>query len=392
MGKRQHVKNLLQRFTDNTISKSEFEELSNLIEQSHFDDEIEDSMIQQWEKINLEFSSNDTINLSGNDELFESILEKIENSKQVKKPRLIRNTQKWYRLAAIFILLLGLGYFYFNPINPNPESLLKVPTEKITLIMGNGDIKVISEKENILIANHDGLVIGTQTGNTIAYKKDTPDKTLTYNTLSVPYGKQFLVVLSDGTRVHLNSGTTLKYPTKFITGINREVFLEGEAFFDVTKNTSHPFLVNSENLKIKVLGTKFNVTSYPENKQINTVLVEGSVEIFEKDNSKRVLLKPNQKASLHKKTKKLDVVKVGVEEYVAWREGKLILNEVLFEDILKKLERKYNVEFTNNNTTLKGRYFTAKFDKENINEVVQSLSMSASFSYSINGNQIIINP
>jgi len=396
MGSNQHIKKLLQKFIDNTISKSEFEELFRYIDKLDIEDDVKIFMIKHWEEINSKAFHN-PLNLSKNDELLNTILEKISNQNQRSKPTIIHLISRWYSVAAIFAIMFSVGYFYYTGLpSSNEESVLPLSEEVITLKLDNGEVKVISEKNNEQIVNASGLVVGTQNGNVIAYENNISEDKLTYNTLTVPYGKRFQIVLSDGTKVHLNAGTSLKYPVKFITGLNREVFLDGEAYFDVVKDAEHPFLVNADDLNISVLGTKFNVTSYPENELINTVLVEGSVEVFKKDaelNSKeRSILQPGYKAAWHKQNKNIRVDKVNIEQFTAWMDGRLILNEVAFENIQKKLERQYNVTFINNDEILKQRKFTARFDIENIDQVMKSLSASATFTYKINNNQIIINP
>ena len=115
-------------------------------------------------------------------------------------------------------------------------------------------------------------MVGNQNGNKIVYDTETTLEKLVYNTIKIPYGKRFELQLSDGTIVHLNSGTTLKYPVKFIASGNRQVFLDGEAFFDVAKDKTHPFVVNADNLNVRVLGTHFNVSNYPEDKLTDIVL------------------------------------------------------------------------------------------------------------------------
>ncbi len=395
MSKDQYINELLQKFIGNTISKPEFEELFRYIGTLDLEDDIKALMKQRWEDLNAQ-NLNDFTQLPQNDELLGAILEKIGEEKPV------RSFIVWYRVAAVFFVALFSGYFYYTNFikfdNTEAESNISTNTssssEVITLRLDNGDVKVVSEKGNDHIVNTKGLIVGKQAGNVLVYENNISEEKLAYNTLTVPYGKRFQVILSDGTKVHLNAGTSLKYPVKFLKGLSREVFLDGEAFFDVVKDAKHPFLVNSEDVNIKVLGTKFNITSYPEDDIINTVLVEGSVEVYGKqnDNSKPpVVLKPGYKAAWGRQNKNIAINKVSVEHYTAWMNGKLILDEVSFESIQKKLERQYNVTFINNNKTLKGRRFTARFDVENIDQVMKSLSVSASFSYTLKNNQIIIN-
>ena len=324
----------------------------------------------------------------------------LKRIKKDKNPFSKNNYIQLFKYAAIVVLFFGLGYIYQKSRGDTNQEVVNenviVPKEEfITVQLDNGNIKVISEEGNDEIINANGLVIGKQRGNILAYGNTKTGDKLIYNTLTVPYGKRFQVVLSDGTKVHLNAGTSLKYPVKFLNGLSREVFLDGEAFFDVVKDTKHPFLVNTKSIDVKVLGTKFNVTSYPEDDFINTVLVEGAVEVFENnqdgDSNPSAILKPGYIATWNKQDKNITVEKADIEQYTAWMNGRLILNEVPFESIQKKLERQYNVIFVNNNKALNGRKFTARFDIESINQVMQSLSISASFNYTVVNNQIIIN-
>ncbi|WP_136468613.1 FecR family protein [Flagellimonas onchidii] len=384
MDENQNVIALFKRFIRNTISKSDFNRFFGLFEKPDSEDKIKDLMNEHWEKINSEAENAPQYSFK-NTELLEDTLEKINR----KEPRKL--VPRVYMMAASLALLFSIGYLYFvNQINTSGEPTLNLVDEKIILQLGNGDTKIVSEEEGQIIGTN-GLVVGTHTSNGIVYGNDVSAEKLEFNTLMVPYGKRFQVALSDGTKVHLNAGTTLRYPVKFISGLNREVYLDGEAYFDVVKDRGHPFLVNSNNLSVNVLGTKFNVKAYPENEHISTVLAEGSVEVLHNE-TPSALLEPGHMATWHKSSKSMTVEEVDIEPYLAWMQGRLILNEVAFEVILKRLERQYNVEIINNNPDLYGRYFTAKFDVEDINQVMESLSISASFSYTLKDTQIIINP
>ena len=149
---------------------------------------------------------------------------------------------------------------------------------------------------------------------------------LVYNTLYVPYGKKFGVVLSDGSEVYLNSGSTLKYPVKFIQGQSREVFLDGEAYFTVAKHKENSFLVNANNIISKVYGTQFNVSSYDNEAYTQVVLIEGSVGVSSSENSSEFMLKPNEIAKYIKSNKTLVTNTVDVSSHVAWIDGVLLFN------------------------------------------------------------------
>ncbi|MHB1108333.1 MAG: FecR family protein, partial [Lutibacter sp.] len=259
------------------------------------------------------------------------------------------------KYAAVFIAFIGIGYFFMNQNRTSDVSgnQLIIADDNITLELENGNVKVIQPNGAQQRINISGKVVAEQSGNKLNYEKENSTEELAYNILTIPNGKKFQVVLSDGTEVHLNSGSVLKYPVKFITGINRQVYLlEGEAYFDVAKDPKHPFIVNADDINIRVLGTKFNVSSYPEDSSINTVLVEGAVSIFGKDKtydkSTSLALKPGYKASWNKTKNNISVEEVDTDIYTGWKNGKLIFKNIQFKNIIKKLERHYNVTIINN--------------------------------------------
>lgn len=325
------------------------------------------------------------------DNIKEAIFRKIQETKQ--KRTFDRN---WLKIAASVIILVsfGLGYFYEGKDFPNKTNL-NIPNENITLQTEDGNIKTLNEDGSIEIVDINGNVVGTQNGNQLIYSNKVVKETLTYNTLKIPYGKRFEVKLSDGTVVNLNAGSSLKYPTKFIKGEKRKVYLKGEAYFNVTKDINHPFIVTANEIDVRVLGTQFNISSYPEDKHISTVLVEGSVSLYDKgnqyDKKTATLLEPGFKGTWDKTRNSIDVEKTDVAIHTAWIKGKIIFRQVKFNTILTKLERHYNVKIINNNKELGERYFVASFDIETIEEVLKSFSENHEISYSIENNKIIIN-
>lgn len=360
---------------------------------------------EQLKQFNEEYSFSKNINFDhvtqkisdysniNKDKAWQSLAGKIKFEKKNKVIPLFKLA--WFKYAAVLVLFFCLGYFYHQGYF-SKQAKLEIPISQITLQLDNGVEKIIDEKESTALLNDKGLVIGTQKGKQLLYNNTTGTETLVYNTIKVPYGKRFELQLSDGTKVTVNAGSSLKYPVRFIEGEDRRVFLKGEAFFDVTKDEKHPFIVNANEINVRVLGTTFNMSSYPEDANISTVLVEGSVVAYEVGDhylsNSAVQLKPNYKAAWHKNNKIIKVEKTDIETHIAWVEGRLVLHEVAFSDILKKLERQYNVVIINNNKKLESRFFTAKFDIENIYQVLESLSLSGNFSYKVNKNIININP
>lgn len=312
----------------------------------------------------------------------------VDNDNKVKKLKLFRI----FKYASIIVVFLGLGYVYQTGIL-NTKETLTTPNENITLQLENGSIKIINEDGSSKVVDSKGNIIGTQSGTQIVYSNTADEEQLVYNTLTVPYGKRFEIQLSDGTNVHLNAGTSLKYPVKFLNGQTRQVFLKGEAYFNVAKDAKHPFIVNSDAINVQVLGTEFNFSSYPEDLETGVVLVEGSVNLYSSiDKNNSVILKPGFMGSYNKKgTNQFSTKPVITDIYTSWINGGLVFRNITFGNILKKMERHYNVDIVNNNIELSNEKFNASFRDEPIEKILEYFKITYNINYTINQNKIIIN-
>ncbi|MFC0514344.1 FecR family protein [Mucilaginibacter angelicae] len=225
------------------------------------------------------------------------------------------------------------------------------------------------------------------------------------------------IVLTDGTRITLNSQSSLKYPTSF-TGKTREVYLSGEAFFDVHKDHEHPFIIHTEKMNIKVLGTAFNVKSYPNDTSSETTLIRGAIEVTLDDRpSDRIILKPSEKlivkkgsfSTVHKKENKLAPVtdSSAGTQYVltsftrlhqddsavletSWTQNKLIFRDESFADLATRMERWYGVEIKFKNDGMKKYRFSGTYQKESITEALYALQHTENFHYKIKNSTIYI--
>jgi len=293
-----------------------------------------------------------------------------------------------YAISIAAMFLLSLGYFfnedlYIFFLNENSKELI-MDKENITLKLEDGSIKIIKEDGGVEVVDASGNIIGKQEGEQLAYNGDSEADVLVYNELNVPYGKKFNLKLSDGTLVVLNSGTSLKFPVKFIKGKKREVFISGEAFFDVHSDKEHPFIVNAEDLNVEVLGTKFNVSAYPEDNNIDVVLVEGGVSLYDEGiESYRNKITPNTKGTYNKSLKNITTERVNISIYTGWMKGVLVFRNMSFNNILKKLERNYNVQIKNNNKRLSKEVFNASFNNENISKVLSYFVETSGITYKI---------
>lgn len=303
---------------------------------------------------------------------------------QYSKP-VIPLWKKSLKYAAILIVLLGTFFLFQQNSNVNPE--LKLDSDEIKLVLENGEVQILKVGGNDQVVLSNGQVVGNQKGKELNYVSASSVTDLVYNTIQIPNGKIFNITLSDGTHVYLNSGSSLKFPVQFIKGMKREVFLEGEAFFDVAKDKSHPFVVNADAVHVRVLGTKFNVSSYAEDKTVNTVLVEGSVALSSAGKpTDNTMLKPGFKGAFDKSgTAVFSLEKVDTRQYTNWMKGEIAFKGIGFKEIARKLERTYNVSITNNNKELDAAKFSGSFDRniESINEVMDAMSKIYSFDYKI---------
>lgn len=315
---------------------------------------------------------------------------------EIKKSKKITYTKKvktLFKYAALILFFIGLGFSIIK--YKNSSTISEFTDNDIILQLENGEVQIIKGNASTEVKDAQGNTVGNQTGNQLVYTDQFKTEKLSYNTLTVPYGKRFKIQLSDGTSVHLNSGTSIKYPVQFIKGKKRKVFLNGEAFFDVKKDKEHPFIVNINNMNVRVLGTKFNVSSYPEDANVNTVLVEGSVGIYKKEDlynpETAAILKPGYKGTWNKNDRKININKADIEMYTSWINGRILFRHTTFNNIIKKLERHYNIKISNNNIELGKQYFAASFDEETIDQVLKTFNETYSFKYTIINNQIIIN-
>jgi len=319
-----------------------------------------------------------------------NVLNKYE-SKKIKNTKHF-NFRPVLRYVAIFIGLIVIGYGYYEYAIPENQTL-EHGLDAIMLQLDNGEVRILSSDDTQTITDEQGNLLGKKEGSKLDYKDAKAEGKLIYNTLTIPYGKRFEISLSDGTTVHLNAGSSLRYPVKFLNEMKRQVFLEGEAFFDVSEDKEHPFIVSTSEMDVTVLGTEFNVADYPEDSFINTVLVEGSVALSNTNGEQSdtvVRLEPGFKAEWNIDSGTATVEQVDTDIYTGWISGKLMIKNVPFKNIIKRLERHYNVKIENNYRELDSQAYTASFNDETIEDVLGSFAENKKFNFGINNNVITI--
>lgn len=299
------------------------------------------------------------------------------------------------RIAVGFMAVLGLsvwGIYISGYLDGEP----KVATPRITLQLQDGKKQVLDETVSTVITTDDGHRLGNQNKQVLIYEKTQKNATeLVYNELTVPYGKNFELVLADGSHIYLNAGSSLRYPVQFLPGQPRDVFLDGEAFFEVARDNDRPFTVVTEKMNTRVYGTRFNVTSYRNEGNTYTVLVDGSVGVYRpedrphKDAVQKIV--PGQRAWIENQG--IAIEEVNVHKYTAWTSGELYFLNDRFDIILRKLERHFNVSINNTYMDSNKEQLTSSFKEgESLETVLGILKKLQPFNYKRQGDVITITP
>ena len=311
--------------------------------------------------------------------------------------RLFSLTFLKYAAMLIIALLIGAAGFWSVYQNQKPYVYSTIPNsginKKSQLHLSNGTV-IDLEKDNSKIALSDRKIT-IDNEKVIDLNKASQVEESKMNEVLVPFGKKSQLTLEDGTKVWLNAGSRMAFPTKF-TGKKREIFLEGEGYFEVAHNPEVPFYVNTGEIAVKVLGTRFNVSAYKSDKLIETVLIEGRVIISErsalaliKDES---ILMPSQKASYDREDRSITIKnEPDVENAIAWTEGVFKFNRQSINEVLDKLQRYYNVQFVYHTGFPSRDQITGKLDlKDSIDQVMKTLEVVAKIQYRIDGNKIYV--
>lgn len=367
---------LVEKFIQGDLSDEEQEKLDSLLNdkdnKSHFKEmlSLNYRLNKRWLKIEQ----------AKKDKLFAKIME-------VPPVKKLNPYQNLLRIAAIFAILLGGAVLYYASFEIQP-----VPEQVVTLDLDTGVHKQLEKGAKGVIAETNGVRI-EQRGDTLTYiAKNQDNVVISFDEIHVPYGKSSVVALADGTLINLNAGSSLRYPNGFKAEGNREVFLTGEAYFQVSHDAKRPFLVHTDDLEIEVLGTHFNVQAYADEKNSNTVLVNGVVKVKQTANPEdAVVLKPGMQASYTQGSKSLEIASVNTAPYIAWVKGQLYFDQADFPQIARILERKFDVQIQVNNTALKKEKFTAKFKAESLEQILKSFNESYPFNYDIKQNTVVIN-
>ena len=323
----------------------------------------------------------------------EKALSKLKNRKQVKR----RGILSWIAAASV-VVIAGVSAWILLSQEPDVHNLpvaekFEPGKAIVTLEMASGlkyrldtlSSVVRNNRVNVAFDNNDG-VLKIKEQDSLA---DGATKEIGYNTVNVPYGGTYTVELCDGTKVYLNSGTTLEFPSRF-DGKVRSVILKGEAYFDVARNVSKPFVVEVDEMKVKVLGTSFNVKSYVDEPGVYTTLVEGSVAIL-RDGQPEKKIKPGEQAYYNKGVGTLSIAEVDVKEFTSWKDGVFYFKDIALEEILRIVSRWYDLEVFYMNQGAKSVIYSGKLPMySSVEDVLRKFEISGDVRFELKGRTLTV--
>jgi hypothetical protein len=384
---------LLDKYATHSITAGEKKQLYELLQSTDHHTELETIIDNQFQSSVFE--------LPEDDELRKIIFQKIQQ--KIKEPAKVRSIGVWKRwtVAASILILIGVGsyLFFFNKQAPTtidgPQEIADVPapkTSKAVITLADGKIIAVDSLTTLAQGN---VVVNRTADGKLIYQSgnDNPESGIQYNTLTNPRGSKVIdMTLADGSRVWLNAGSSVTFPVAF-AGDERKVAITGEAYFEVMKDTQHPFKVDiAGKVEVEVLGTHFNVNSYANEDDIKITLLEGAVKVGQQSAANRqqsAFLKPGEQAQLKNDIK---IVKdVDVEMVVAWKNGKTLFKSADLKSIMRQVERWYDVDviFEGN---IPDRTFSGGVSRDvNLSELLRIFEVSK-IHFRIEGKKLVVMP
>ncbi|MBW8334670.1 MAG: DUF4974 domain-containing protein [Prolixibacteraceae bacterium] len=320
----------------------------------------------------------------------------IQSSIETIARRRIRRI--WLAAASVLVFVASGGIWYIqltrhSNIAEFANSIHENKNDTITrLVLSESREVEISEVESDILYDTKGEQIAIGASKKIQQKLETVEPI--YNTLTVPYGKRAKITLSEGTMVWLNSGSKMVYPAVFAANM-REVYIDGEAIFNVSKDTEKPFVVKSHQFDIEVIGTVFNINAYSNDKISSAVLEQGVIKLIRQTKvylpAENMIMSPGEMVTYNPKDEKFQIQKVDPSDYLSWHYGYYVFRSETLGNILKRLSRYYNVEIDLKNKELALVTFSGSLDLKNSpEEVLNTIKKTVSLNFNKEGQIINI--
>lgn len=301
------------------------------------------------------------------------------------------SVKRLLRYAAMVAVLIATGTFFFTDVFRKEKAIPILTFEDVnqpTLLLDNGEKIALNEQS--FTKHQKDFVIKNEAKDKLVYESGAKmkEKKEQSNHLLIPHGTTYQVILADGTRVWLNSESEFSYPSSF-NGDKREVTLQGEAFFEVAKDTGKPFIVRTEGMEVKVLGTSFNISCYKNEDGVSTTLVEGSVEI-KTENGEEEILSPAERYTYNRIEKTTLLTSVNTDIYTSWLDGIYIFRDTPLSYIFKCLQRWHQFTLNYEDESLKNKRYSFDIDRNtSIDNILEVISFTSDIQ--LERNDTIIN-
>ena len=360
---------------------------------------------------------------AGPEEIEAHILQKLQTSLCETKEGPVRTisrnnefwrSRRWVAAAAVF-LLVGAGSYFFHFRNKDSNTPGGAAAQNIVgdvapghygavLTLANGSRVVLDSTGNKPIATQGSSQVLLQNG-AVVYQKDSaasattagaasgaaidpaPGAAAVYNTMTTPRGRQFQLVLPDGSHVWLNAASSLRYPTVF-TGGQRMVELSGEAYFEIAKDEAKPFVVSVKGMRVQVLGTAFDLMAYPDEAAVNTTLITGAVRVATPKTS--LVLNPDQQASLQDSAGRFTVSKPNLKEVLAWKNGRFRFDGAKITAIMRQIARWYDVDIEYSGEPPSNEFNGSISRAEYVQKLLDALERTGNVHFRLEGRKIIV--
>ena len=305
------------------------------------------------------------------------------------------NYRKWLSYAAVILLPLAIGFIILNQETEYEAGLAEVQTIKpggsnAVIYFSNGEIVDLKKDTSSLIRSQENLLV-ERDSNRLRINDDelNASKVAKMNRIVTPIGGEYQVELPDGTKVWLNADSYLEFPSKFADN-ERRVIVKGELYFDVAKNKYWPFIVESNGMKLKVLGTEFNLRAYCDESEMVSTLVEGSV-LVSNSFGNQVILRPGRQVSVNISSKAMQEKQANIKAVTAWKNGRFIFDNQRIEDIMYDLARWYDVKIFFANSKVKNKRFSVDVPRYGeIESILTLIEGTGEISFTINKNVITV--
>lgn len=383
---KERLKRLLKEYQTGTIKKNDLVDLLAYVARAEHEPVIDQLLAELVE----EMEEDTTLPLTS-----DSLYERITNHPQFQ-PLRQKTAKLWYRwisVAAAVIVVFG-GFWWYAAQNNGSyhenqdrevRTVTSAPSDKLILKTGSGLVidldSELSDTSSEIATLHfsENGSLNYEIGGNIVYPEE--------HTIMTPKGRQYHIVLSDGTKVWLNNATTMTFPVNFDSNL-REIKLDGEAYFEVKSDSDWPFVVHADKQRIEVLGTHFNVNAYSEDEMAYTTLLEGKVNVSTA--KQKTALRPGQQAKTMAQSSVVEVKNVDVADVLAWRDNMFTFNNEKIQQVMRQVSRWYDVEVVYLDG-MEGKRIGGSIPRfRDIGELMEALEATGLLHYQMKGGQIII--